>query len=75
MKSSLLKWYMLVFLLASDFVMFAQVGDECDPADPTCDPVEDQDPEAPINTRLLLLAIFGISFALYYYRRQKALKS
>lgn len=77
MKSSLLKWYMLVFLLASDFVMFAQLGDEeeCPPGE-ECPDLEcpDCDPEASINTRLLLLAILGISFALYYYKRHKASK-
>lgn len=67
MKNNLLKLYMLVFLLASDFVVFAQ--------DPTEDTPEDPDPVAPINGKLLILAVVGVSFAFYYFsqRRKKQL--
>ncbi len=76
MKSSLLKLYIFAFLFVGDFVMFAQEeeepgdeGGDCPPDDPDC--LEGSDPSAPINGKLILLAIVGISFALYYYNRRK----
>ncbi len=72
MKSSLLKWYMLVFLLASDFVMFADPGDlgEDDDLEGGGDPEP-----APINTKLIWLMIVGISFAFYYYNKTQRSKN
>ncbi|HEU0137041.1 MAG TPA: hypothetical protein VFQ50_07100, partial [Flavobacterium sp.] len=68
MKNNLLKLYVLTFVLFSDFVMFAQ-----DPGDDTGggDLEEDDAPEAPINGKLIYLAIAGILFAVYTYRRNK----
>ena len=75
MKNSLLKWYMLAFILVSNFVVFAQDSD--DPtqiAPPTEQPVEAGD--TPINGRLVWLAIFGIAFAYaYYVKLQKEKKA
>lgn len=71
MKSSILKWYLLVFLFASDFVMFAQPGDE-EEEGPSQE--GDDDPPAPINTKLIWLAIVGISFAFYLYNRKQQAK-
>jgi hypothetical protein len=68
MKISLLKWYMLAFMLVSDFVMFAQ---ETDPADEDGDGdlETDDTPDAPINGKLIWLAIVGIAFAYSYYAK------
>ena len=60
MKNNLLKFYMLVFLLASDFVVFAQ----------TEETPEEPDPGAPINGKLLILALIGVSFAFYYFSKR-----
>lgn len=74
MKNSLLKWYMLAFMLVSDFVVFAQ--DE-----PVSDGegdggVEGLDPGTPINGKLIFLGIAGIVFAYaYYVKTQKQNKA
>lgn len=72
MKSSVLKWYMFAFLFLSEFVMFAQDG-ETDPGsgaeDETTSPLEATD--APINSRLVILAIAAIVFSIYYFRKNK----
>ncbi len=66
---NVLKWYMLAFLLVSDFVVFAQ-GDT-PPEEPTVDP-EVPDPDvAPINTKLIWLAIVGIAFAYQYFSQKR----
>lgn len=81
MKSSLLKLYIFAFLFVGDFVMFAQEeepGDECEDefGNPIPGCAEGPDPEAPINTKLIWLALIGISFVVYYFnRRQEDKKS
>ena len=66
----LVRFYILVFLLTSDFKLFAQ-GDEDGDGDLEG---EDPIPGAPINSKLLWLMIIGIAFALYKFqtKRQKA---
>ena len=55
------KFYLLSFILLSDFVAFAQPGD-----DDGGGGLEGDDPApAPINGKLILLAIMGIIFVLY----------
>jgi len=75
MKNSLLKWYMLAFMLVSDFVVFAQdepVSDGQGPGGTEGDDV----PESPINGKLIWLAIVGIAFAYaYYVKTQKDKKA
>lgn len=68
MKKNLLKFYALTFVLLSDFVMFAQgPGDNDEDGN-----LEGEDaPQAPINSKLIWLAIVGILFAVYTYRRNK----
>jgi len=78
MKINLLKWYMVAFLLVSDFVMFAQPGDDNgDCINDDCVEGNDEDDPAglPINTKLIWLAILGISFAFYYYKKNKEQKA
>jgi hypothetical protein len=64
---NLLKFYLLSFLVLSDFIAFAQPGD-----DDGGGGLEGGDPEpAPINSKLLLLAITGILFAVYSFRKYR----
>lgn len=61
------KFYLLSFILLSDFVAFAQPGD-----DDGGGGLEGGDPApTPINGKLILLAIMGIIFVLYTYRNKK----
>lgn len=65
----LLKFYLLSFILLSDFVLFAQPGDE-DGGGPGG--LEGGDPQpAPINSKILLLAIVGVLFVIYTFRKNK----
>lgn len=67
MKSTLLKIYIFSFLFITDFVAFAQPG-----TDDGGGGLEDDDPPpAPINTKLIFLALFGILYAAYYFRNNK----
>ena len=56
---------MLAFFLVSDFVMFAQVGN-----DDASDDLEGGD-NLPINSKLIYLGLAGIAFAFYLYNRKK----
>ena len=61
----LMKFYILVFVLFSDFVVFAQ-----GPGEGGLD--EGDDPTyAPINGQLIVLAILGIAYVVYTYRNYK----
>jgi hypothetical protein len=64
---NLLKFYLLTFILLSDFVAFAQPGD-----DDGGGGLEGGDPEpAPINGKLILLAVTGILFVMYTFRKNR----
>lgn len=69
MKNSLMKLYLLAFFLVSDFVVFAQSpGDD----DGTGGGLEgNDDPPAPINTKMIYLAMLGIAFAYYFFSKRK----
>jgi len=57
------KFCILSFVLLSDFVMFAQPGDEDDAGGGG---LEGGDPApAPINTKLVILLVLGLVFAFY----------
>jgi hypothetical protein len=71
MKISLLKMYMLAFMLVSNFVMFAQ---ETDPADENADG-DLEGNETPINGKLIWLAVIGIAFAYSYYAKMQKEKN
>ena len=63
----LMKFYILAFVLFSDFAMFSQPGTETEVGG-----LEDSDPQpAPINSKLMVLAILGIAFVIYTYRKNK----
>jgi len=64
---NLYKFYLLAFILLFDFVAFAQPGD-----DDGGGGLEGSDPQpAPINGKLFFLAITGILFVFYTYKRNK----
>ena len=56
-----------MFALLSDFMLFAQPGDD----DGGGGLEGDDPPAAPINGKLIWLAITGILFAFYYYNSQR----
>ena len=63
----IVKFYILSFVLLSDFVTFAQPGD-----DDGGGGLEGGDPQpAPINSKMILLAIAGVCFVIYTFRKNK----
>ncbi len=67
MKLKLVHFYILTFFLFSDFVMFAQ-----DPGtDDETGGLEGEDPAAPIDSKIIYLAIIGLLYAVYTYRRNR----
>ena len=73
MKNSLLKWYMLAFMLVSNFVVFAQDDPEQEVPPTSGPPLEAGD--TPINGKLIWLAIMGIAFAYAYYLKMQKEKN
>ncbi len=73
MKKNLLHFYIWTTVLFSDYVMFAQFGEPNDDSDPdTGIPVEGDDaPMAPINGKLIFLALTGVLFAFYAFKRRR----
>ncbi|MGL2963207.1 hypothetical protein ACSVH2_05250 [Flavobacterium sp. RSB2_4_14] len=64
---NIFKYYLLAFVLVSDFAMYAQPGD-----DDGGGGLEGGDPApAPINSKLVILAIVGVLFVLYTFRNNK----
>lgn len=67
----ILKYYLFTFILISDFAVFAQLGPGDDDGGGGTG-LEGGDPApAPINSKLILLAIVGVCFAIYYFRKNK----
>lgn len=67
--NKLLKFYLLAFIFLTDFVAFAQPGDDDGGGGGG---LEGGDPEpAPINSKLILLAITGILFVMYTFRKHR----
>lgn len=63
------KFYLLTFVLLSDFVVFAQPGDDDGGGGGG---LEGGDPApAPINSKLIVLAIVGILFVMYTFRKNR----
>jgi hypothetical protein len=61
------KFYLLMFVLLSDFVVFAQPGD-----DDGGGGLEGSDPApSPINSKLIVLAIMGVLFVMYTFRKNR----
>ena len=61
MKSNLFKLYATLLMA---FVSFLSFGNPIDP------PADDDPPPAPINTKLIWLAVAGIIFVYFYFRKQ-----
>ncbi|RZJ34545.1 MAG: hypothetical protein EOO51_09460 [Flavobacterium sp.] len=67
MKTNLLRIYLVTVFLLSDFILFAQPGEESDAGN-----LQDDDaPQAPINGKLIWLLVAGLLFAIYTFRRRK----
>lgn len=61
------KLYLFTFLILTDFMLYAQPGDDDGNGD-----LEDGDPPAaPINSKLILLLIIGLVFAFYSIKKYK----
>lgn len=60
MKANLFKFYATLLMVFISFLSVAQ------PVDP---PADDDPPASPINTKLIWLAVVGISFAFLYLRK------
>ncbi len=69
MKTNIFKFYLLAFCLISDFAVFAVPGSDTGNGDLEGD--DPAAPAAPINTKLIWLALVGILFAVYTFRKQK----
>jgi len=67
----LFKFYLLSFILLSNFVAYADPGDAPGDDDGTGG-LDGGDPTyAPINSQLMVLAIVGIAYVIYTYRKNK----
>ncbi len=67
MKNKLFKLYILGFLVLTDFVMFAQPGDDTIDGD-----LEGEDPlPTPINGKLIWLGIAGLLFVVYTIKKNR----
>ena len=68
MRKNLFKIYIATFFILSDFVMFAQPGDD----DGDGGGLEGDDPPpTPINGKLIWLGIIAILFAYYSYKKNR----
>ncbi len=63
MNNKLLTSYLLILLFLCDFAVFADPGDDFEP----------EPDAAPINSKLIVLAIAGILFAIYTLRKHFAM--
>jgi len=64
---NLLKFYILTFVLFSDFLVFAQPG-----GNDGSGGLEGNDPPpSPINGKLFLLALIGVLFVVYTFRKNR----
>lgn len=76
MKKLLTKIYLVVFLLAGDYIMFAQTpgtgngGSGTDSGGDGENNTEGE--EVAINGRMIILAITAVAFAYYYFNKIKA---
>lgn len=69
---NILKLYLVAFLLFSDFVVFAQPGDDDDGGGGDGGVEGGGDPQpAPINAKLILLLIVGVMFVFYTYKKNR----
>lgn len=62
----LVRLYIVLFLFVSDFKLFAQPGE-----DDGTGGMDDEDDPVPINGKLVWLAIVGLAFAFYIFKKHK----
>jgi len=67
MNKNLFKLYLLSFFILSDFIMFAQPGDD----DGTGDLEGDDPPATPINGKIVWLAIAAILYGVYVFNKNR----
>lgn len=70
MKNILFKLYCALFCLLSSVMVFAQIGDDTADGD-----LESGEPPMPINGKLIFLAIAGIIFAYYTFKKHRQRKT
>jgi hypothetical protein len=68
MKNNFFKLYLLSFVFLSDFMLFAQPGQD----QPGGGLEGDDPPTASINEKLIWFGIVGILFAFYSYKRKNS---
>ncbi len=73
MKKILLTSFFTIFFLSLDFIAFAQPGPGNDNGDGTLEGDDDL-PVAPINGKLIWLAIIGLAFAYYTYKNTRTVE-
>ena len=67
MKNQFKKYYTTIFLLCSSFILFAEPGAGNDTND-----LESIDaPAASINDYLWILAVVGVVFAFYFFKKKR----
>ncbi len=71
MKKTILQSFLLFTFLFLDFVAFAQDPPGTDDGNGG---LEGEDPDAPINGKLIWLALVGIAFAYYTYKNTRTVE-
>ncbi|AXG75163.1 hypothetical protein DVK85_13370 [Flavobacterium arcticum] len=71
MRKLFLNLYVFIFLIASDYTLFAQPSDQDGTGDGDGGVEDGGDPVAPINGKIIVLAIVAISFAYYYFSKRR----
>ncbi len=71
MKNTLLRIYVFSFFLLSDVIVFAQGL----PVDDEDGDLQGGDPVVPVNGKLVWLAIAGILFAVYTFKRKRQIQT
>ena len=69
MRKNLFKLYIFIFVLFSDYLMFATTNAAGENEDGTGETIEEG--ETPINSKLIWLFIAGVAFAFYYFSNNK----
>ena len=71
MKKTILQSFLLLTFLFLDLVAFAQTGPG---SDNTAGDLEGDDPVAPINSKIIWLAVVGIAFAYYTFKKTRTVE-
>ncbi len=74
MKKILLTSFFTIFFLSLDFIAFAQPGGPGTDSDGGDLEGDDELPGTPINGKLVWLAIIGVAFAYYTYKKTRTVE-